>query len=330
MSKTLGSFLAAAVCAVLAAGCAGGQRNGLPAVAEAGPAARPASTVVGVYVSQLGGPLLEYSYTGKGSPLCSLSAASNASGQIQSDPKNELLVPEYSAGSGSLVLYNEGKTGRLCLPSSPITTFTVPDGYPVDAVSLDGRKYDVAVGDPTHGAYIGVWVCVKGRRFGCHTFLRPPLYSRIYIGISGVAADSTGVYAITLYKVTNSFEAYVIFWNGGKGKGTVVKGIGGIAGSTLSLDGLGNLLAMDASGSNLYVYSGCPSACVPHGPFPLHYPAVIDSLGNGETTFMTLHYDGTGMDVYQYNGTSGITYLYSNSAGFSPSLTPLGIAQRLN
>jgi hypothetical protein len=228
------------------------------------------------------------------------------------------------------VLYNEGKTGRLCLPSSPITTFTIPDGYPTDAFSLDGKKYDVAVGDSAHSAYVGVWVCVKGRRFGCHTFLRPPLYTRVYFGISGVTADSTGVYANVQYKVTNSFEAYVIYWKGGKGNGTVVKGIQGIAASTLTRDGLGNLLVMDGSGNNLYVYSGCPSACVQHGPFPLHSTAVIGSLGNGETTFMTLEYYGIGIDVYQYNGTSGITYLYSNSAGFSPSLTPLGIAQRLN
>ena len=74
----------------------------------------------------------------------------------------------------------------------------------------------------------------------------------------------------------------------------------------------------------------CPSACLAHGPFSLHGNSFYGSLGNGDATFMTFDGVFATIDVYQYDGIYGITYLYSNGTGLNASEEPLGIAQRLN
>jgi hypothetical protein len=86
------------------------------------------------------------------------------------------------------------------------------------------------------------------------------------------------------------------------------------------------------SGSNLYVYTGCSSACLAHGPFLLTGPATFGSLGDGDETFMTMDIGdlGPSIDVYVYEGIYGLEYLWSNGEGLNPNDAPQGIAQRLN
>lgn len=320
----------ALLCAAATAGCAGDAKSGLPATsAEQLPGSRPPAPIVGVYITDVtmgpsgGAEVLEYSYTGKGSPLCKLSLSGVIFGQIQSDVKNELIVPEGVGSTGAIAVYNEGKTGRTCLPTAPKFTFQEPYGSPDDGFSPDGRTYYIANEYGVNGTNPGVAVCKTGRRFGCNRqlslFFKSP-------GVMSVTANTTGVYACA-YDVTPT--AYLVYWKiPARGTGTILNGFVNQYCGGITFDGLGNLISLD--GTNLWVYSGCPNACSPHGPFALYRGGgMYGSLGNGEATFMVLSNLYRTIDVYQYNGINGVKYLYSNGMGLNPSSPVSGIAQRL-
>lgn len=271
----------------------------------------PDAATIGVYVSEVKGELLEYNYEGKGSPLCTLRFPGYINA-IQSDSENELIVTTQSAGVN---IYKE--TRHLCVSSTPIKQF--PNETALDGFSLDGKTYYFAENEQ-------VDICKLGRRPGCRRHLTN-YYAQSLVGIT---ADASGVYASS-YETTG---ASLLYWQGATGPGIVLGGYVNRGPGGLYFDGFGNLLAIDSNaigGPALYVYSGCPSACHAHGPFSLGAGKNVayGSLGNGETRFMALNENGS-IDVYQYNGTYGLTYLYSNSAGLNPSASPIGIAQILN
>jgi hypothetical protein len=314
----------ALLCATAAAGCAGDAKNGLPATSfqQLPGSEHLTKPIVGVYISDVttGPELLEYSYTGKGSPLCSLSLSGYVGGQIQSDSKNELIVPEFSGSTGTIAVYNEGKTGRSCLPLAPKFAFQDPYGSPDDGFSMDGHTYYIAHAYGAKGSSPQAAVCQTGRRFGCNRPLGIPFVSH---GVISITANATGVYACA-YDPTAT--PWLVYWKVPKGTGVILNGFTNQYCGGLTFDGLGNLISLD--GETLWIYSGCPKACLAHG-FSLHGGGTYGSLGNGETTFMVMNNLYRTIDVYQYNGIYGVTYLYSNGTGISASAPVSGIAQRL-
>lgn len=332
------SILTIALSAVLGAasfaGCAASRQSTLPGGLDSVSAngatldirqqlkspANPASVLCCVYVSQAQSPnLLEYNYQAKGAPVCTLSLTTLWA--IQSDPKHELIVPTGGYGSGNGVnVYTEHE--HACLSSIPAKV--LPDPYAIDGYSIDGRKYYLVDNDGFGIARITL--CRLGRRPNCKHQLSNPSMNNPY----AVTEDAAGgVYVMNFGTV----PAKLFYFANGTGPGVALGGYVNQHGGGIYFDGFGNLLAIDAAvGSNpgsLYVYSGCPSACTAHGPFPLHSGAFYGSLGNGETRFMTISATAAQIDVYQYNGTYGITYLYSDTTGLSMSNKPIGIAQEL-
>lgn len=318
-------------CAPAIAGCAGDAKNGLPITGAQPPPANGGATkpIVGVYITDVimgtngGAELLEYNYTGKGKPLCSLRVSGVIFGQIQSDLKNELIVPEGVGSTGAIAVYNEGRTGRTCLPSAPKFSFQDPYGSPDDGFSPDGRKYYIAHIYGAHGTSPQAAVCQTGRRFGCNRPLGIPFVSH---GVISITANTIGVYACAY---DPSVIPWLIYWKiPAKGVGTILNGFTNQYCGGITFDGFGNLISLD--GTQLWVYSGCPNACKAHGPFALYKGGgTYGSLGNGETTFMVMSNLYRTIDVYRYDGIYGITYLYSNGMGLSPSSPVDGIAQRL-
>lgn len=309
LSFTIGSAAATAL-----AGCSNSAQTAtLPLIAagrlnDIGAELRgQTGATLGVYVSESGAPgnVLEYNYQGTGSPLCTLNLSGSVN-SIQSDSRNELIVPE----STGTFIYKEYR--HSCLSTQPIKQFS--QGA-VDGFSLDGRTYYLAV-------YQGVEVCKLGRRAGCYGLINEDA-----IMVCGVTADRSGVYASTR-DGTNHY--HLIYWNRARGGGTLLSGyVNGNCGG-LYFDGLGDLLSIGwtVHGAVLDVYTGCPSNCVDHGPFSLgNDPIQYGSLGNGETRFMVVDPLAAKIDVYQYNGLNGVTYLYSNGTGLSKSA--VGIAQQL-
>ncbi|MBV8531874.1 MAG: hypothetical protein JO104_11185 [Candidatus Eremiobacteraeota bacterium] len=330
------SLFVAFVCGAQLAGCAGTQQSGLPAtlapfapngapnevVRQIRKHAQPENPIVGVYVSEhnsqeSSSTILEYQYTGKGAPLCSLNLSPDSYlNSIQSDSKNELIVPN---GNPWVYIYKESK--QLCLSSIPAKQFVLNGDDAIDGFSLDGKTYYIAA--PSR-----IYVC-KGSNPSCKHYV-----TNADIGtVAAVTADASGVYASTSGSLPNS--AALWYWKGASGSGALLSGYVNKGPGGLYFDGFGNLLSIDSAGNGagpvLYVYSGCPTACKAHGPFGLGFYDKITygSLGNGETTFMALNQNGS-IDVYRYDGIYGITFLSSNGTGLSPSAGPIGIAQLLN
>lgn len=318
----------AALSLIVPAGCAGTQ-NALPtSIAPFTPSgqrydvttqlrrrgASPNNPIVGVYVSQFdGSKLLNYNYAATGNPLCETGTVKAVNG-IQSDVKHELIVPSEDNVSAQGIVYLYKESAHLCLPNSPSASFIEPYQVPNDGFSLDGGTFYIA-------NHSGVAVCKLTRRVhGCVRNLTNAYASN---DIIGVTADSSGVYGTSFNGVTEQYQ--LIYWKGAKGPGKLLLNLAFPGG--LYFDAAHNLVSLNDS-TQLYVYSGCPSACTPHGPFALADAATYGTLANGGSEFMTVSVNGV-IDVYQYSGTSGVTFLYSNTAGMTPSLVPLGIAQRL-
>src|SRR5215469_4911331 len=110
MKNTTIALFALCACTAQLTGCAGSAKAGLPTAltpfssngrpidvaAQIRDRAKPAAATLGVYVSTAPGAessdILEFSYQGTGSPLCTLNL-SGAINAIQSDSENELIVP---------------------------------------------------------------------------------------------------------------------------------------------------------------------------------------------------------------------------------------------
>jgi hypothetical protein len=294
------------------AGCAGGPQTAPPTgmIQFHNPVQSPSNPLVGVYVSEFdGSQLLNYDYAATGNPLCATGTV-KAVNSIQSDVKHELIVPSEDSSSPGGIVYVYKEHAHLCLSNLPSKSFVEPYAAPSDGFSLNGTTYYIA----NHG---GIAVC---KATGC---IRELTNTHGSNDVVAVTADSTGVYGVTY---NGSAEQYLlIYWKNAKGHGTLLAQLSGPGG--IYFDGEHNLVSLGYSNS-LYVYSGCPSACTPHGPFALADVAIYGTLANGDSEFMTVSDDGV-IDVYQYNGINGVSFLYNNSDGLSPSLVPIGIAQRL-
>lgn len=329
MKTSLVLLLQGLLFAPLLGGCAASGGSNLPGLASISPnggrldiaqelrerANLAPSVVCCVYVSQnKSTSLLEYNSNAKGAPICAPLTVAQGMVSIQSDIKHELIVPT----SSGVYVYKESR--RLCLPSSPLITFK--DKYIVDGFSPDGRTFYLAHNNIAYDPRTWIRICKVGRRTHCNGQLTNPyLHNPV-----AVTADSSGVYAVSA--LTVGYYASLIYWQNATGPGVALSGFIDTVGGGIYLDGFGNLLSIDDTGStaSLIVYSGCPSACQAHGPFPLRPNTEYGSLSSDKTRFMTVSTDGT-IDVYQYNATYGVTFLYSNSTGLNPSNVPIGIAQ---
>lgn len=323
----LAGFGVAVPFAVQLAACTASQESALPAsLAAFGPNGAPRNIAAQlrplphepccVYVSEtFASSLLEYNYLGTQYPICTVGGLKYAE-SLQSDAKGELIV---STGSGVNV-YQESRRHR-CLPSSP--TKQIPFHLVQDAFSLDGRTYYITgYGSSSDQAQVNVY------RFGRNPGFKRPLRNAAVATPAFVTADASGVYAAGYDNHTS--QPHLVYWKAGRGAGAVLSGYVNRTAGGIFFDGFGDLLAIDATygADALYVYTGCPYGCTAHGPFPISTYGVVysGSLNAGETRFMSVSSSGS-IDVFQYNGIYGVSYLYSNGAGLTASLDPWGIAQ---
>ncbi len=90
----------------------------------------------------------------------------------------------------------------------------------------------------------------------------------------------------------------------------------------LDIDKNGNLVAISAFTSQMYVYSGCDPACtLVGGPFSMQGEAVFGHLNKQSMTFCAGDFSTAGMDVYYYSP-SALTYWYSFNNGLCPASNP--------
>lgn len=153
--------------------------------------------------------------------------------------------------------------------------------------------------------------------------------SSLAIGsVIGVAADNSGNLYASVYEGSASTTAFVE-WPKATGAARVVAtpSLGSCYTSPgpMAIDREGNILESDGYCGVLYVFTGCPDACVQAATLPFE-----DADSNGFTlspdnkTLYVASELGT-VDVYAYSGVQGIKYKYSISDGLSKSGVPYDV-----
>jgi hypothetical protein len=280
----------------------------------------------GFYASEFyGSAILGYAdpNTANHAPTCTVSPVSYLN-DVDVDPTGNLIQPD--GGTGAVVVY---KGSRRCGPL--LGSFVDPYGQPSDASSLDAATGTIAVGNifDTGGGPGSISVCTLIAQVNCPTNLTN---SAIY-ELFGVAMDGSGNCYASAYD--SSGNTTLTYFAGCAGAGVAATGYQNAGPGGLEFDSSGNLLAIDSSGQQLYVYTGCNPACeVIGGPFALHGPAVFGHLGPASASgyglqFATADYQNGAVDVYNYGARASgysLTYLYSFNHSLSASDDVVGAA----
>jgi hypothetical protein len=358
------SALSLAVAAGLLAGCAGGSLGSSGSVPSAGYAAhrhswgalsvvplsqlrrhvkrmtgiRPDVPIRGMFASEYyGDQVFGYAKPNKtnNGPMCSITGDTQSVNGVASDTKGNLVVPGAYVGSNpaSVNVYSAGGSSSCgnVLASIPDST-----GESADASSINAATGNIAVAEIVNwysGAGDVVVCSVAG---GCGSPINTSPAITGYGG--GVAMDASGnCWLSAATSGTSGFE--LVYWPGCTGTGEVATGTRNSSYGGLFFDTAGNLLAVDAFASSLYVYRGCnPDCTLVGGPYALNGASFYGNLNRAGNRMALGNWAAGQVDVYTYspptsNGMGGPTYKYSFSTGltqgdlvetgiFSPTNTP--------
>lgn len=283
--------------------------------------AAPAAVKKGVYVAEYyTNAILGYDWNTRENlpPICSLPASFVV--DVATDASGDLIDPD--GGSKTVTVF---RGPAMC--GRTLGSFADTAGQPADAATHDAATSTIYVANlqATNEPYGSVSVCTLAG--GCAGVLsNPAIRGQLF----SVAEDARGnVYASGYANPSASGYgggAALIVWKRGAGTGTAIAAYRNRTPGGLELDEHGNLLALDTFAHSLWIYAGCPKRCKAHGPFALQGRSVYGKLDAKNGLFEAADFEYGQVDVYRYDGTSGITYLYSFNDGMSPSGDVEGIA----
>jgi hypothetical protein len=271
----------------------------------------------GIYASEfLGTDAFGYQHvnTGNNPPECSVGPVSYINGMAV-DGKGNFIDPD--GGTRSVIVFSgPGMCG------SEAGSVSDPFGQPSDASSADAVNGTIAVGNifgPSGSISAGsISLCTLAG--GCTTNLQNPNMFEV----AGVAMDNSG--NCWASATNSSGTATLTYFAGCTGSGVAATGYENSSYGGLDIDKNGNLVAISAFTSQMYVYSGCNPACtLVGGPFSMQGEAVFGHLNKQSMTFCAGDFSTAEMDVYYYSP-SALTYWYSFNNGLSPSFEPEGCA----
>jgi hypothetical protein len=152
--------------------------------------------------------------------------------------------------------------------------------------------------------------------------------STTFGAIYGVAVDGTGNVYADGYLSSPSGQPAIAEWPSGRGAGRIIAepygtGSNEFAGP-MEFDNQGNLVVGSAA-QDLYVFTGCPSACV-QTTFSLKSPETVDFVLSPDNSTLYAVSEVDTVDVYSYRGINGITYKYSLTNGLAKGSYPYSIA----
>jgi hypothetical protein len=281
----------------------------------------PAEIKKGVYVAEFyTNAILGYDWDTQKNigPICTIPA--NDVVNVATDPTGDLIDPDGSSGTVSVF-----RGPAMC--GAKLGSFSGTGGQPSDAATWNAATGTIYVANiqATNQEYGDVAVCTLAA--GCSAVLSSPA---IRGELFAVAEDRKGNLYASGYPVAGvsgpGSGAALVYWKGGHGKAITLKAYQNATPGGLTLDTHDNLVAFDTFSSSVWVYTGCPKACVAHGPFALKGESVygrVDAKGN---ILQVADFEYGQVDVYSYSGTNGISYLYSYSNGMTPSGDVEGIA----
>ena len=283
--------------------------------------AAPALIKQGSYVAEyFTNAILGYAGNNKSNlpPICSIAATFVV--DVATDPFGDLIDPD--GGSKTVSVFHGP---AMC--GAKLGSFSDSAGQPSDAATHNARTGTIYVANiQAAGKPCGnVSVCTLAH--GCGRVLSS---SAIGGQLFAVAEDSNGnVYASGYPNPSVSGPgsgASLVYWKNGTGKAAVVSAYRNSTPGGLDVDARGNLIAFDTFGRAVWVYTGCPAHCAAHGPFALKGESVFGKVNAKNTMLQVADFEYGQVDVYQYNGTSGVRYLYSYNDGITPSGDVEGIA----
>lgn len=269
----------------------------------------------GMYVNEFAGPgPMGYPINNQGNspPFCTVGTGSGADvNGIAVDGKGNLITPVAANVSGQHGV-DVWKGPGMCGPL--LGSFTETNGQPSDAFSFDAAKGTIIVGNifgPSGSVSAGsISVCtLKG---GCTANLT----NSAMFKVAGVVMDKSG--NCWASAEDHSGAATLTYFAGCTGAGQQATGYMNTDYGSLEFDRAGNLVSLDKTGVQLWVYSGCNPACtLVGGPFPLQGESVFGALNKQSMTFMAGDRPNAQVDVYLYTPTS-LTFLYSFNNGLGP------------
>jgi hypothetical protein len=280
--------------------------------------APPGETIRGIYVSQFNGAaILGYHpriNRNNDAPVCSEPAS--FVNDVGSDKEGNMIQPD--GGSLSVIVY---AGPSLC--GAELGSFPDNDGQPSGATSSNAATDTIYVTNilATSQTFGNISVCTLAG--GCTATLSNPAINDYAYSVAKDKAGNVYLAGRVLISSPSTYGAALVLFKGGKGAGTVITSYVNAYPGGLDFDRDGNLTAIDAHANGvgaLFVYSGCPDACTPHGPWPLQGESVFGKVSRTNERFFVGNFINGTVDVYSYKGLKGIKYLYS----FNNSLTVSG------
>jgi hypothetical protein len=274
----------------------------------------------GIYVSQFYGLLVGYPIQNQGNapPFCTVGTGSGAAvNGIAVDQSGNLVTPVQANTSGMHAIdvwQGPGMCGAM------VGSFLDPYGQPSGAATFDAINGEIVVANifDNYSAAGSVSVCTLAG--GCTANLT----NAAMFKVGGVALDKNGNCWATAEDYSGN--ATMTYFAGCTGGGQQATGFMNTDYGSLGFDRNGNLVSMDKTGVQLWVYNGCnPNCTLVGGPFPLQGEGVFGSLNRQSMTFAAGDFVNGAVDVYLYSPTS-LTYDYSFNNGLSYSGHIEGVA----
>jgi hypothetical protein len=249
-----------------------------------------------------------------GAPVCTSQSSTYGVNNVQSDSSGDLIVPDATAG---IEVYAPPFTGSSC--GTLLGTISDSFGQAADAAATNAATGMIVVG---HAAG-EVAVCTLGTLSCTELTSETTGFTQVAMDSSGNCyADGANGSGITILEV----------YTGCTGNPVVATGfsetyLGGIA-----VDNKGNLTAIallgasDGLPSTVSTYSGCATgACtLSSGPTKLAGESIYGGIGRQNARFVTSDLTNDEMEVYSYNGKTGVgSMLYEFNNGLSGCATSL-------
>ena len=193
-------------------------------------------------------------------------------------------------------------------------------GQASNAASYDAVNGTIVVGNifDNNGADGSLSVCTLSA--GCTSNLtNADMYK-----VAGVALDTQG--NCWASAETKGAAPLLVYFAGCTGSGKATTGFENQDYGDLAIDPSGNLVSIDKTGEQVWVYHGCNPTCyLVGGPYALMGEAVAGALNHQAMTLAVGNRTTGAVDVYYYSP-GGLTYYYSFSNGLSVSDPIEGIA----
>ncbi len=226
------------------------------------------------------------------------------------DGKGNLIVPmavNYSGQHAVAVYQGPGMCGAL------LGSFLDPYGQPSDAASFDAADGMIAVTNIFDNSSAAGSISICTLSGGCTVNLTNAAMYKV----AGVALAANGDCWASAEDTSGA--GTLTYFAGCTGAGVQASGFMNVDYGGLSIDKNGNLVSVDKTGQQLWVYSGCNPTCnLVGGPFPLFGESVFGAVNGQSMAFMAGDFVNGQVDVYYYSPTS-LTYWYSYNNGLSPS-----------